>query len=195
LLELEPRVLARELQLPEPAAVLDAAAIRRCLLVGHSDGASIAAIHAGTEADKRVRGLVLMAPHYFVEAMTITAIEAARQAYEQGDLRSRLARHHADVDGAFRGWNGAWLDPAFPAAFDLTAELAGIRVPVLQLQGGADPYGSVAQTAMAERLVPGPLRTVVLPGVGHAPHLQARDATLDAIRAFAREGDLWSNAA
>jgi pimeloyl-ACP methyl ester carboxylesterase len=93
--------------------VLDAIGFRRGLLVGHSDGASIAAICAGTVQDHRVRGLVLMAPHFITEDMGIAEIERARAAFEQGDLRGKLARLHADVDNAFYSWAGPWLDPEF----------------------------------------------------------------------------------
>jgi pimeloyl-ACP methyl ester carboxylesterase len=90
--------------------VLDQAGIGPCILIGHSDGASIAVIHAGSAGDARVRGVVLIAPHFFVEDIAITAIAAARDAYNQGTLRDRLARYHDHVDVAFRGWNDAWLD-------------------------------------------------------------------------------------
>ncbi|MDE2576265.1 MAG: alpha/beta fold hydrolase [Rhodospirillales bacterium] len=166
-------------------AVLDAAGIGDCILIGHSDGASIAAIHAGTACDRRVRGLVLMAPHYFVEDMCLDAIAAARVAYGEGGLRARLARYHADVDGAFRGWNEAWLDPGF-RAFDITAAIARIAVPVLQIQGDADPYGTAAQPEAGARLI-GDVRTLMLPA-RHAPHLEAPAATLGAIGDFVRAG-------
>src|ERR1051326_6375788 len=93
--------------------VLDAIGFRRGILLGHSDGASIAAQYAGSHQDHRVRGLVLMAPHFFVEAEGLAEIRNARLAYETTDLRARLARHHDEVDVAFRGWNEAWLDPRF----------------------------------------------------------------------------------
>ena len=96
------------------AAVLDAAGVRRAVLLGHSDGGSIAAIHAGAVRDPRVVGVVLMAAHFFVEDLNIASIRAIKENYEQGDLRARLARYHRDVDVAFRGWNDAWLDPAVP---------------------------------------------------------------------------------
>jgi pimeloyl-ACP methyl ester carboxylesterase len=162
--------------------VLDAAAIRRCVLVGHSDGASIAAIYAGGVQDFRVRGLVLLAPHYFVEDICLAAIARARAAYAVGDLRTRLARYHDHVDVAFHGWNGAWLDPAF-RAWDITEYLAHIHVPVLQLQGTADPYGTAAQPHAAEQTAGCPVETVMLPG-GHAPHLEATAQTLSAIADF-----------
>ena len=103
--------------------------------------------------------------------------------YETTDLRARLARHHADVDAAFRGWSGAWLDPGF-ASFDTTDALAYIRVPVLVLQGAADPYGTLAQVRLLEEECYCPVETAVLDGVGHAPHREKPDETLDVIAAF-----------
>jgi pimeloyl-ACP methyl ester carboxylesterase len=162
--------------------VLDAAAIRRCILVGHSDGASIAAIYAGGVQDFRVRGLVLMAPHYFVEEFSIDAIAQARDAYIEKNLRERLARYHDHADVAFLGWNGAWLDPGF-RSWDITEFLAYIRVPVLQVQGVTDPYGTAAQLRAAEQAATCPVETIMVPG-GHAPHLEAADRTLAAIADF-----------
>ena len=165
--------------------VLDAAGVGDCVLLGHSDGASIAALYAGRERDARVRGLVLLAPHFIVEDICIAGIEAARERYLQGDLRARLARHHNDVDGAFWGWNGAWLNPAF-RAWDITEAATGIRVPTLVVQGLADPYGTVEQARIAERGIPAPVETLTLPGVGHAPHLEAPAETLEAVVRFTR---------
>ena len=159
--------------------VLDAVGIRRCVLVGHSDGASIAAIHAARVADPRARGLALMAPHFFVETICIDSITAIAREYSTG-LRDRLARYHDDVDAAFHGWADSWLDPGFPAAFDLSADLARISVPMLILQGEQDPYGTVAHARLAERLVPAPVRTVLLPAQ-HAPHREATEVSIGAI--------------
>ncbi len=156
-------------------AVLDAAADRRCLLVGHSDGASIAAIHAGAGARcARARPRADRAALLRRRQWRSPASPKARHAYEKGDLRRRLARHHADVDSAFRGWNDAWLDPALSGRVRLRAALAGIGVPVLQIQGGADPYGTTAQTEAGRAA--GRARRCgrsMLPGIGHAPHLEA----------------------
>src|SRR3954454_21863591 len=163
--------------------LLAAIEFRRGILLGHSDGASIAAQYAGTHQDHRVHGLVLMAPHFFTEPEGLAEIRKARKAYETTDLRARLARHHADVDAAFRGWNEAWLDPGF-AKFDTTDALAYIRVPVLVMQGSADPYGTLAQVRVVEEECYCPVETVVLPGVGHAPHREKPDETLAAITAF-----------
>lgn len=164
--------------------VLDEARVQRCILVGHSDGASIAAIYAGSVQDFRVRGLVLIAPHFFVEDVGIASIVAAREAYETGDLRTRLARYHAHVDSAFRGWNDAWLDPRF-RAFDLTAELAHIRVPILLLQGEDNSFGTIEQLHAAEREAYCPVETVLVAGAKHAPHLEMPGPTRDAIARFA----------
>src|SRR4051794_12324448 len=94
--------------------LLDAIGFRRGVFVGHSDGASIAAAYAGSIQDHRVRGLALLAPHFFVEEFSLREIRRAKERYETTELREKLARHHAEVDVAFRGWNDAWLDPAFP---------------------------------------------------------------------------------
>ena len=120
--------------------VLDAAGLRRFILFGHSDGASIAAIHAGADPDPRLQGAVLVAPHVFTEPAGLAGVAAMRDRFAAGDLRARLARHHRHVDIAFHGWAGAWLDPRFPAAFDLLPEVRRIRLPVLAIQGEADAY-------------------------------------------------------
>lgn len=164
--------------------LLDAIGFRRGVLLGHSDGASIAAYYAGSVQDHRVRCLVLMAPHFFTEQEGLAEIRNARSAYETTDLRARLARHHADVDAAFRGWNEAWLDPKFASAFDITDALAYIRVPILLIQGEADRYGTLAQLCAAQDECYCPVETLVMPGVGHAPHREKPDETLDAIAAF-----------
>src|SRR5262245_14350931 len=124
--------------------VLDAIGFRRGLLVGHSDGASIAAIYAGSVQDHRVRGLALMAPHFFTEDMGIAEIARTKVEFESGSLRAKLARLHADPDNAFYNWNGPWLDPEF-RKWDMTDALAHIRVPVLIVQGENDQYGTVRQ--------------------------------------------------
>ncbi|MFN3656006.1 MAG: alpha/beta fold hydrolase [Pseudolabrys sp.] len=166
-------------------ALLDAIGFRRGLLFGHSDGASIAAIYAGTHQDHRLGGLVLMAPHFFTEDMGIAAIEEARQAYATGDLRQRLARWHKDVDCAFEGWNGAWLDPAF-RKWDITEQLAYIRVPVLIVQGENDQYGTVRQIEAAERECYCPVEIALLPGARHSPQRDAPEATLKAVADFTK---------
>jgi pimeloyl-ACP methyl ester carboxylesterase len=165
-------------------ALLDAIGFKRGILLGHSDGASIAAYYAGSHQDHRMRGLILMAPHFFTEAEGLAEIRNARAAYETTDLRARLARHHANVDAAFRGWNEAWLDPQFTTAFDITEALAYIRVPILLLQGADDRYGTLAQVRAAQEECYCPVDTLVMPGTGHAPHREKPEETLGAIAAF-----------
>ena len=163
--------------------LLDAIGFQRGLLIGHSDGASIAAIYAGSHQDHRVGGLILMAPHFFTEDMGIASIEEARVAYDTGDLRPRLARWHADVNNAFKGWNGAWLDPGF-RKWDITEFLAYIRVPVLIVQGENDQYGTVKQIETAERECYCPVEVALLPGARHSPQRDAPEATLTAMSDF-----------
>jgi pimeloyl-ACP methyl ester carboxylesterase len=165
--------------------VLDAAGVRRAVLIGHSDGGSIAAIHAGAIRDPRVVAVVMLAAHFFVEELNIASIRGIKEIYEHGDLRARLARYHHDVDVAFRGWNEAWLDPRF-RAFDITAQVARIEVPVLALQGVDDPYGSAEQLRVLERAARCSIETRLIEGARHSPHLEAREATMQAIVPFIR---------
>jgi pimeloyl-ACP methyl ester carboxylesterase len=163
--------------------LLDAIGFRRGLLLGHSDGASIAAIYAGSVEDHRVRGLVLIAPHFFTEDMGIAEIARANEAYATTDLRQRLARWHADVDNAFRGWNDAWLNPTF-RAWDITEPLAYIRVPILIVQGEDDQYGTVKQIEVAQEECYCPVEVALLPGVRHAPHREAPALLLATVSEF-----------
>lgn len=163
--------------------VLDQAGVRRAILVGHSDGGSIAAIYAGGVQDFRLRGAVLIAAHFFTEDLGIRSIEAARTAYETTNLRDRLARYHADVDNAFRGWNGAWLDPGF-RAWRIDDYIPTIRVPVLLIQGSADEYGTLAQFEVFSAEAYCPVERLVVQGAGHSPHLTHGGAVLPAIAAF-----------
>ena len=146
-------------------ALFDALGIRRPWLFGHSDGGSIALLHA---AQFDVAGLVVVAPHLFVEDLSIASIEKARQAYATTDLRQRLARYHADPDSAFRGWNDIWLDPAF-RDWNIEAELAAITAPVLAVQGADDEYGTLDQIRGIARALP-KTRLLVIPECGHSPH-------------------------
>jgi pimeloyl-ACP methyl ester carboxylesterase len=164
-------------------AVLEAIGLKRGILFGHSDGASIAALYLGNFQDNRIRGLILMAPHFFTEAGGLKSIAGAKQAYETGDLRERLARHHRDVDGAFRGWNEAWLDPAFKA-WNIEEAIDYIRVPVLAIQGREDQYGTLAQIAALDARLYAPLDQVILENCRHAPFIDQPEQTLAVIADF-----------
>jgi pimeloyl-ACP methyl ester carboxylesterase len=164
--------------------LLDLIGFRRGLLLGHSDGASIAAIYAGGVADHRIRGLVLIAPHFVVEDISVISIAGIKQAYETTDLRSKLKRWHNDVDNAFYGWNGAWLDRAF-RDWDISEYLAYIRVPVALLQGVDDEYGTIRQVEIAREECYCPVDVTIIPGAGHSPHREAPGATLETIAEFA----------
>jgi pimeloyl-ACP methyl ester carboxylesterase len=157
---------------------------RRGLLVGHSDGASISAIYAGGVQDHRVQGIALIAPHFIVEDISVTSIAAIKRTYETTDLRAKLARWHKDVDNAFHGWNGAWLDPNF-REWDISEYLAYIRVPTAILQGVNDEYGTLRQVEIAREECYCPVDVTEIPGAGHSPHREAPGATLDAISEFA----------
>jgi len=163
--------------------VLDAIGFRRGLLVGHSDGASIAAIYAGSIQDHRVRGLALMAPHFFTEDVGIAEIVRTRAAFEAGPLRAKLARWHADPDNAFHSWCGPWLNPEF-RTWDLSDALAHIRVPILIVQGENDQYGTMRQIEVAQQECYCPVDVALLANTGHAPHREAPEATLRAISDF-----------
>lgn len=164
--------------------VLDAFGVRRAVTVGHSDGATIAAIHAGRVSDPRVLGTVLIAPHFFTEPAGLAEIARARDAFDSGDLRERLGRYHTDPDVAFRGWNDAWLDPDFDVSGSIDV-LDGIRVPVLAIQGRDDPYGTLDQIeAVTRRVQAAPVSTLVLDRCKHAPHLEQGPQVIAAIAAF-----------
>jgi pimeloyl-ACP methyl ester carboxylesterase len=160
--------------------VLAAAKIDDPIPVGHSDGASIALLYAAAHP---VRALVLLAPHVFGEELSFASIAKAKEAYERGDLRARLARHHHDVDAAFRGWNGAWLAPAF-RSWNIEETLPRIRAPMLVVQGRDDEYGTVRQVEAIRSQAAGPVEVVILDGCGHSPQRDKPRETLQAIERF-----------
>ncbi len=174
--------------------ILDAIGFREGALVGHSDGASIALIHAGAIRDPRVKAVSLMAPHVFTEDMGLASIAEAQRAYEQGDLKRKLARWHAHVDCAFYGWNGAWLDPGF-RAWNLEEFLAPIRIPLQVIRGEADQYGTMEQVRKIERGAGGQVDTVIIPGIGHSPYREAPEATLTALTGFLGRAGIMKNTA
>jgi pimeloyl-ACP methyl ester carboxylesterase len=177
--------LERETELiPE---VLAAAGIGPAVLVGHSDGGTIALLHAASGREDGLVGVVTMAAHVFVEDVTITGIRETKRAWEEGDLRDRLARWHgANVDAAFHGWCDVWLDPAF-RGWNIERHLSAVRVPVLAIQGAEDQYGTPAQVEAIASQVSGPAEALLLPGAGHAPHLDQPDAMIEAISRFVHE--------
>ncbi len=167
------------------AQVLEAIGLRRGILLGHSDGASIAAIYAGSVADHRVRGLVLLAPHFFTEEFGVAEIGRMRAAYRTTDLRAKLGKWHRDPDNAFCSWSGPWLDPEF-RKWDITEELAYIRVPILIVQGADDQYGTLRQIDVAQEECYCPVEAVILERIRHTPHREAPEATMAAIVDFSR---------
>ncbi len=168
--------------------LLDRFHIETPILIGHSDGGSIALIYAGTAFGAGThatppRGLVLLAPHVFVEDCSITSISRMRELYAATDLRARLGKYHADVDAAFHGWNDVWLDPSF-RSWNIEEYLPAITCPVLVLQGEDDEYGTRAQVDAIAKQVRGPVETELLPGCGHAPHRDRRELVLQRIARF-----------
>lgn len=165
------------------AEVLEALGVQDCILLGHSDGATMAAIYAGSVSDRRVRGLILIAPHFFTETMGLAAIAEAGQAYRKSDLRDRLAKYHDHVDNAFNGWHDTWTNPDY-ATWNVADAIDHWRIPCLAIQGDADPYGTLAQIEEIETRIYAPLETCILPDCGHAPHLERPSETDAAITEF-----------
>lgn len=165
--------------LPE---LLDKRRIENPVLIGHSDGASIAIIHAGA-GDRPVRAVVVEAPHVFVEDLTIASIEQAKAAFRETDLKHKLSRYHKDPETSFFGWNDIWLHPEF-RHWSIEEYLPGVTCPTLAIQGADDKYGTLAQIEAIERQVAGPFQKLVLPACGHSPHHEQPAATLVAMRDF-----------
>jgi pimeloyl-ACP methyl ester carboxylesterase len=170
----------REAQVVLPE-ILQKAEIERPLLLGQSDGASIAILYAGTFPESPA-GLILEAPHVFVEDITVSSIAQARVLYQETDLPQRLGRYHANVDSLFWGWNNIWLDSRF-RDWNIEAYLDSIRCPVLVLQGKQDEYGTEKQIEAIQRRIPSVL-AVMLDDCKHAPHRDRPEATLSAISRF-----------
>jgi pimeloyl-ACP methyl ester carboxylesterase len=149
------------------------------VLVGHSDGASIALVHAATHP---VAGLVVLAPHVIAEDVGLEGVAAARDVFDEGDLAQRMARHHRDAQVTFHNWNDVWLSTEF-GAWDLRPLLPGITAPVLAVQGTADPYGTVLHVEAVRDGASGPVELLVL-DCGHSPHLEAPDRVTAAVVRF-----------
>lgn len=165
--------------LPE---VLQQAGIAQPILIGHSDGASISLIHAGA-GKWRVRGVVAMAPHVFVEDLTVASIAQAKVTFETTDLAQKLGRYHDDPVSTFRGWNDIWLHPDF-RRWNIESCLPRITCPVLLVQGADDQYGTLVQVDAIARTVRGPVEKVILSDCAHSPHVDRKEATLEAIANF-----------
>jgi pimeloyl-ACP methyl ester carboxylesterase len=164
-------------------ALLEAFGIRRPILIGHSDGGSIALIYEGSRIGESA-GLILEAPHVFVEELTVKSIARIKALYESSDLRSRLARHHGErVDPLFRAWTGVWLSPEF-ASWNIEEYLPGVLAPTLILQGLDDEYGTEKQVDAIVRILGPRCETIMLPACGHAPHVDQRNAAEGAMAAF-----------
>ncbi len=163
--------------------ILDAIGFQSGILLGHSDGATIAAIYAGSVEDHRVRGLILMAPHFFTEASGLDQIAKAGEAYRDGDLKQRLARYHRDPDNAFHGWHDVWLHPDF-RDWNVSDVIDYLRVPVLAIQGRDDQYGTLAQITEIKNRIYAPQHVALPANCRPAPHLEHPQQTLNAVAEF-----------
>ena len=163
--------------------ILDSIGLVRGILLGHSDGATIAAIYAGSVSDLRVRGLVLIAPHFFTEEVGLAEIARAKKAFETSDLESKMAKYHRNPDHTLRGWNEAWLHPDFKK-WNVSDVIDHLRIPVLAIQGEDDQYGTLAQISEIEDRINSPFEKLILPACGHSPHLSQPEKTLAAITEF-----------
>ena len=165
--------------------LLEAFEIQRPILIGHSDGGSIALIYAGSGLGT-ARALILEAPHVFVEDLTVNSIAQLPTRYENGDLRARLARHHgSNVDRLFRDWTRIWLSPEF-RAWDIQEYLSAVRVPTLLIQGLQDDYGSRKQIDTIAAAMAGHAQALVLDQCGHTPHVDQRSVVETAMVEFVR---------
>jgi pimeloyl-ACP methyl ester carboxylesterase len=148
-------------------------------LLGHSDGGSIALLHAARFA---LAGCIVMAPHLFVEDVSIASIQQARHGYLHSDLKQRLARYHDDADSAFWGWNDIWLHPPF-RRWNIEREIADIRCPLLAMQGTDDEYGTLEQIRAIARRVP-QAQLLEIGACGHSPHRDQPERVIDAVTQF-----------
>lgn len=163
--------------------VLDMIGFQHGVLIGHSDGASIATIFAGSVPDYRVRALVLMAPHFFTEDVGLAEIAKAKDAFAEGTSLAGLAKYHSDPDNAFGGWNDSWLNPAF-RDWNIADCIDHLRIPTLAIQGRQDQYGTLAQIEEIKARAYSPVETLILDNCRHSPFLDQPEAVTDAIQAF-----------
>ncbi len=167
-------------------AIIERFKLEEAILFGHSDRASIAVIYPGATR-RPLRGLILEAPHVFIETVCVERIQRLKEEYETTRLRERLARYHgADTDSMFRTWTDVWLNPEFPQ-WNIEEYLPAITAPVLVVQGEDDEYGTLKQVDAVLRQVNGPAKSLVLAKCGHSPHSDQRDAVLEAVTQFVRK--------
>ena len=165
-------------------AVINHIGISKCILLGHSDGATISAIYAGSVEDFRVRGLVLIAPHFFTEKSGLAAIEDTKKAFSGGKLKDKLSKYHSDADATFHGWSDVWLNPDFQN-WNVSEVIDYLRVPVLAIQGRNDEFGTAAQIEEIENRIYAPLDVEWLDDCGHSPHSEQAETSKDAVVEFA----------
>ncbi len=163
--------------------VLDVIGLQRGILLGHSDGATIAAVYGGSVSDQRIRGLILMAPHFFTEEMNVAEIAQTKVTYETTDLKAKMAKYHRDPDNTFRGWNDSWLNPDFNA-WNVADVIDYLRIPVLAIQGRQDQYGTMAQIQEIQNRIYSPVDVEILDDCRHSPHLDQPKKTLQAVADF-----------
>lgn len=167
--------------LPE---LLEVAGVRECILIGHSDGGSIALIYAGGTSADPLRGVITEAPHVFREEIGVRSIQKIRESYQHGDLHEKLAKYHgANTDCAFYGWNETWLHPDF-ADWNLEEYLPNVKVPLLVIQGEQDEYGTSAQVEAIARQAGAGAEVLLLPNCGHTPHRDQEAIMLQAMVCF-----------
>ncbi len=163
--------------------VLNSIGLRHGILLGHSDGATISAIYAGSVSDLRIRGLILIAPHFFAEEVGLVEIAQAKEMFETSDMKLKMAKYHRNPEVAFRGWNDAWLHPDF-RSWNVSDVIDHLRIPVLAIQGEDDQYGTLAQISEIEDRINSPFEKLILSGCAHSPHLNQPAKTLAVITEF-----------
>lgn len=174
--------------LPELISKLN---LKKVILIGHSDGASIAAIHASSKGRNAILGTVLIAPHFFAESISISAIKKTTKKYEFGNLKERLQKYHKNVDIAFYGWSRAWLDPRFED-WDISSVIENIKCPILVIQGDNDPYGTLLQVQTLEKNSKTPLQKLIINECGHNPFVEKFEIVINSINSFINTIDNYS---
>ena len=169
--------------LPE---VINQLHLKQYILIGHSDGGTIAALNSASVQSNDLKGIVLVAPHFFIEKFNIESIKKIRNKYEKEGLREKLSRYHDDVDNAFYGWCDTWLNPNFHS-WDITDEIQNIKKPVCAIQGNTDPYGSVKQIEVLEKKLYVNVSKLILEKCGHNPFFERTEKSIKYIKSFINE--------